>query len=250
MARLNLGGGGTNVHLGVTGGFIGTSGKELTGTGSTNFDVPFVGVYAAMSSGGFFADILARWDFYDMEATQPQLNTFNSPFDGRAFSLSGAAGYQFNYGMWFFEPSGGLIWSRFQVDPFFVTGAAGVTTAGFIHTEDIDSLLGRVGVRVGTVVTSGNLIIQPFVAASVWHEFADDAVSSFDGPGNQFRLVTSRVGTYGQYGLGFSAQVANTGWTGYVRGDYRNGDRIEGWSVNGGIRYNFASAERPLAVKY
>jgi len=32
----------------------------------------------------------------------------------------------------------------------------------------------------------------------------------------------------------------NTGWVSYLRGDYRTGDNIEGWSVNGGLRYQFA----------
>jgi opacity protein-like surface antigen len=31
----------------------------------------------------------------------------------------------------------------------------------------------------------------------------------------------------------------DTGWVGYLRGDYRTGDNIEGWSVNGGVRYQF-----------
>ena len=50
---------------------------------------------------------------------------------------------------------------------------------------------------------------------------------------------TTRVGTYGQYSLGLAAQVANTGWLGFVRVDYKNGDNIEGWTGNAGIRYQF-----------
>ena len=53
-------------------------------------------------------------------------------------------------------------------------------------------------------------------------------------------LNTTRVGTYGQFALGVAGQLVGTGWLGYVRGDYRTGDNIEGYSVNGGIRYQFA----------
>ena len=31
----------------------------------------------------------------------------------------------------------------------------------------------------------------------------------------------------------------NTGWLGFVRVDYRNGDNIDGWTGNAGIRYQF-----------
>jgi opacity protein-like surface antigen len=50
---------------------------------------------------------------------------------------------------------------------------------------------------------------------------------------------TTRVGTYGQYSLGLAAQVVNTGWLGFVRVDYRNGNNIEGWTGNAGLRYQF-----------
>src|SRR4029077_8809725 len=53
-------------------------------------------------------------------------------------------------------------------------------------------------------------------------------------------VSTTSLGTYGQFGVGIAARVVDTGWLGYLRGDYRNGDNIEGWSVNGGIRYQFA----------
>ena len=54
---------------------------------------------------------------------------------------------------------------------------------------------------------------------------------------------TSRVGTYGQYSLGIAGQIVNTGWLGFVRVDYRNGDHIDGWTGNGGIRYQFSPGD-------
>jgi opacity protein-like surface antigen len=36
--------------------------------------------------------------------------------------------------------------------------------------------------------------------------------------------------------------VTNTGWVGFVRGDYRKGDDLEGWTANAGLRYNFLPA--------
>ena len=52
--------------------------------------------------------------------------------------------------------------------------------------------------------------------------------------------TTSRVGTYGQYSLGIAGQVVNTGWLGFARVDYRNGETIESWSGTAGVRYQFS----------
>jgi opacity protein-like surface antigen len=52
-------------------------------------------------------------------------------------------------------------------------------------------------------------------------------------------VSTSGLGTYEQFALGIVGQVAKTGWLGYVRADYRTGENIEGWSLNGGLRYQF-----------
>jgi opacity protein-like surface antigen len=58
-------------------------------------------------------------------------------------------------------------------------------------------------------------------------------------------LNSSRVGTYCQYSLGVAGQIVNTGWLGYARVDFREGPKIEGVSVNGGIRYQF-NPEAPV----
>jgi hypothetical protein len=50
---------------------------------------------------------------------------------------------------------------------------------------------------------------------------------------------TTRVGAYGQYSLGLAAELANTGWLGFVRVDYRNGSNIDGVTGNAGLRYQF-----------
>jgi opacity protein-like surface antigen len=112
-------------------------------------------------------------------------------------------------------------------------------------------MLGRLSVRVGTTVTSGDVVWQPFASASVFHEFQGGAVGSlttnFASLGPSFASIptlsstvsTSSLGTYGQFGLGVAARLVGTGWVTYLRGDYRTGDNIEGWSLNGGLRYTF-----------
>jgi hypothetical protein len=49
----------------------------------------------------------------------------------------------------------------------------------------------------------------------------------------------TRIGTFGQLGLGVSGQVVQTGLLGFVRGDWRFGQNLSGYAVVGGLRYQF-----------
>jgi outer membrane autotransporter protein len=118
-----------------------------------------------------------------------------------------------------------------------------------LRTPEIESTLGRLSVRVGTTVTSGSVVWQPFASASIVREFQGGATSSLSSNSAAMNssflnfsstVSTSSFGTFGQFGVGAAAKVVSTGWVGYLRGDYRRGDYIEGWSVNGGLRYQFA----------
>ena len=96
---------------------------------------------------------------------------------------------------------------------------------------------------------------QPYFTASVFHEFDGNATATGLLAGNSNPLIdgatatshtTGGVGTYGQYALGTVAVLGNSGWLGYVRGDYRKGDDIEGWGITGGLRYQLNPVSAPL----
>jgi hypothetical protein len=110
----------------------------------------------------------------------------------RGLSFSGNVGY--NYALpnnWFIEPSAGIVVSRVKVDPLNVTGTLilpasftpGITFPGQLRINDIDSTLGRLSLRGGTTIVSGNMIWQPFAIASVYHEFQGSVTASFNGDG-------------------------------------------------------------------
>jgi len=251
VARLNWGG--WNVHVGTTAGYLGT--KETDNNGFNNtFQVPFFGNYVAATHGRFFADLMVREEFYNISANNPASNFFNQPIGAHGYSISASAGYNFDLGQGLFvEPSAGFVYSHTSVDNF-VNPGAGLTFPGVISTNDIESEIGRLSVRAGKTIETPNVIWQPFFTASVFHEFAGNVVTNysslpntlfvgsntFQGPA-QFsqQTSTSRVGTYGQYSLGVATQLVNSGWLGFVRVDYRNGENIEGWAGNAGLRYQF-----------
>ncbi|HWN79407.1 MAG TPA: autotransporter domain-containing protein, partial [Bradyrhizobium sp.] len=250
IARLNWNG--WNVHLGTTAGYLGSKENDNNGFSNT-IQVPFLGTYLVATRGRFFADLMVREDFYNVALNNTGLNFFNQPVGAHGYSISTSAGYNFDLGQgWYVEPSGGFIYSRTSVDNFINPGTPALAIPGVISTNDIESELGRLSLRFGKTIETPNVIWQPFASASVFHEFAGNVItnyaslpnSAFFGAGNtpitfNQTTSTSRIGTYGQYSLGVAGQVINTGWLGFVRVDYRNGDHIDGWTGNAGIRYQF-----------
>jgi opacity protein-like surface antigen len=248
IARLNWSG--WNVHLGTTAGYLGS--KETDNNGFSNtFQVPFFGAYIVATKGRFFADLMVREEFYNVNVNNLGSNFFNQPIGAHGYSIATSAGYNFDVGNnWFIEPSAGFVYSKTSVDNFVNPGTTLLPLPGQITTNDIESEIGRLSVRAGRTIETPNIIWQPFASASVFHEFAGNVITNYSSlpngtfvfgvPGNFAQQTsTSRVGTYGQYSLGVAAQVVNTGWLGFVRVDYRNGDNIEGWTGNAGIRYQF-----------
>jgi opacity protein-like surface antigen len=267
IARLNWDG--WNINFGTTAGYLEANSRELNGVLRTHFEVPFAGLYAVVTKGGFFADLMLREEFYNITLNDPASNLHNQGLGARGHTVSASAGYQFALqNNWFVEPSAGFTWSRTKIDPLNVVGLPdtgtfadprpGAELSGTLLFNPVESEIGRLSLRVGTSFTNGNLALQPFATASVFHEFSGDIRSTYTTCANcvfvagtpvTSTLVTdsSRVGTYAQFSLGLAGQVLNTGLVGFVRGDYRTGDNIDGWTANAGLRYNFLP-ELPPAV--
>ena len=277
FARLNVGG--WNLHAGATVGYLGSRTQDATpglnppANFSDSLQIPFVGLYGAASYGGFLADAQICGDFFDNAVSDDNHGLSGQRFNARGISFTGNVAYNQSLGnQWFVEPSAGIIWSRTRVDPFNVPGTGILGTPlgpGFVPpwvltVNEIESVLGRFGVRVGTTIASDNLVWQPFGSAGVFHEFRGGTTSSLAsnfsalGPGfAALPALTSTVsasglGTYGQFGLGIAVRAPDSSWIGYLRGDYRTGDSLEGWSVNGGLRYQITpdpAATIPLIAK-
>jgi opacity protein-like surface antigen len=244
VAKLNLMG--WNIHVGQTAGYLGNNGHSTGGDDgpgalsfSTATQIPFVGAYAAASNGGFFVDGLVRFNWFENSINSPTIGLSDRKLDAHGVSISGSAGYHWNVpdSAWFIEPSIAGIWSRTSIDPLNVTTGFAVNSSVVFNTSD--SFIGRAGVRLGTTMQSGNVIYQPFVALSAWHEFGGDVQATFTDPIQTIGISIPNIGTYGQYSVGVNGQIAGTGWLGYARVDYRSGDHIEGWAGTGGIRYQF-----------
>lgn len=264
IGRYNFAGGG-NLTYGVTAGYFDIKSKDRTpgiGTFGAESQVPFAGVYLGISSGNFSFDAQVRGDTYSMELSDVDQGMFKQPLTARGVAFLWNASYRFNLpNQWFIEPSIGGVSSRTEVDRLEVAGGINVpgslspssTLPGSVQIDDINSLLGRASIRAGTTIVSGPMAWQPFATASVFHEFAGNVrtnMTTLDlGLPIEGTSSTSREGTVGHLGLGIAGVVLNTGWLGYVRGDYRFGDSVESVSVNAGLRYQFQPEQKPVGLK-
>jgi hypothetical protein len=293
LASLNMGGNGGNLHFGLTAGYINSKAKDVTaesryfkpststpnafydldspaGSFSADAQVPFLGLYATYTQGNFFIDGQVRQDFYLMNMTDPLNGLSNQSQNARGVSAGANMGYKVPLpSNWFIEPSGGVIWSRVHVDAIPTPGSAPFEfrNVGSVHIDDIESILGRFSLRVGTSFTDGNVTWQPFFTGTVFHEFAGDATAASVVGGQEkiacippgfpagtcpaqgftynpnfgkvLNTSTSRIGTFTQLGIGTATVFGNSGWLAYGRADYRTGENVEGYSFNAGVRYNW-----------
>lgn len=276
ISRLNIDG--FNIHVGITAGYTESAARagDPGSAGRANFESSFGGVYGAITKGTFFADAQLRYDFYQGQVGDPVSGINNQRLDARSTSIGANFGNQFPLADGFFvEPSAGIVYSQVTVDPLLVPGTlflannAGVAPPFAVQVQDFDSLLGRASLRFGKNMVLGDYALQPFFTASVFHEFSGAVRTSistgFDAfgqtagfPPGTFSILDSvaevrsnRIGTYEQLAVGVAGQLLNTGWLGYARFDYRLGDRVDGYQISGGLRYQFNpdAAPAPLITK-
>jgi opacity protein-like surface antigen len=272
IAVLNAGNSGGDWHFGVLAGYVAAKAEmpalsvEVP-TQSGTFEAPSAGLYASFSKGNFSADAQAR--LYNIQA-----DSLGQRLDARGYSFTGNVSYRFDLpGNWTLEPSVGGVFSRTSVDPLSIAAVGGnlgapaiglppntiVVESGTLQVHDVDSALGRASVKLGTSLplAGGQIVAYPFITASVFHEFEGNVSASLAstgtipipfGPPIQFQgngnLTASSIGTYGQFSAGSAFQLADTGWLGYARADYRTGDNIQGYSVSAGLRYQLEGENR------
>lgn len=262
FATLNLGGGGANIHFGMTGGYLNARSNDITppsvyksanltfnevGTLKSDTDVGFVGLYTTFSNKGFFADAQVRFDYYRSVLNDPSNSLTDAHLNAYGVAATANAGYNLALGAnWFIEPTVGVVWSSTHVDPMRVVSTVPVLFTQFVNNgslniDTIESLVGRASLRLGTTVSGGDVTWQPFVVASVFREFAGNATATSidDASPSTMSLSIDRIGTYAQYGGGTAVIFGNSGWLGYGRFDYKTGDKIEGFNINAGLRYQW-----------
>jgi fibronectin-binding autotransporter adhesin len=259
-------GSGWNWNLGVFGGVASTStyastyspvpngATSITGTNIT-MSVPYVALYTFVSKKAFTAEVSVRRDFYngtassfngDMSIANGYLVAPNTPITGTGWSVNANIAHRFEVMSNFtLEPILGMTYGSYSFNNvFFNNQLAAAGVSGQMNFDTINSWLGRVGANVSTsFMATENLALAPFLHGSVWNEFAgpSNAYSTVNSGGSvyNFAVSTNRVGTFGQLGLGMEFKVHELDLLGFVRGDLRFGDAVNGQAINLGLRKQF-----------
>ncbi len=240
-----------NVHLGLTAGeafanssdSFNTPGTFISSGGvSTHADVPFYGVYVALTGKGLAATAQWRRNLFDLKLNDPSLGT-QSPqklnAQGNTYSVD--VGYQIPFGNGFsIQPSAAVFITNTNVDSLPVSTSG---PSSIFQFDTLNSTLGRFGGRLATTYAlNENLFLVPYLTANVWHEFQGGSTTNFTQAG-AFSTVpavyTNSVGTFGQVSLGFATQSPKAAITTYLQADLRFGSNIQGWGVIGGLRYSY-----------
>ncbi len=239
----NINGTGWNLLGGVTGGeFFSHSVDQVGGATTGNFEIPYVGAYVAATRGPFFVDLLYHHDFYGLKLSDATTGLSDQGVSGNGDTLhidsayTVALGDYGKFGNLFVTPSGSLVLSRVDLNALPFTAL----NLGSVRYDPIDSTLGRLGLRFGSNFVTPTLALQPFISANVWHEFEGNTTSEFDAlSGVAIPISTSRVGTFGQAGLGLNGELLGKNLLGTVKADFDFGDRVNGESVTAQLRYQF-----------
>jgi putative surface-exposed virulence protein len=216
---------------GLMGGYIGSTISFPSESSIGSMRGGSVGAYLTYMNGGLFADLLVKADFLTIRHTA---DGATATTNGRAIGAIADVGYRMNGGEAFVEPLATLAYVNTTTGAFTLLG----TDVSF---PDGNSLLGRLGVRVGAGgVADATHRVETYLTASVWNEFLGGDTATIVGLGGDPVTVTNDgIGLYFEVGAGVEVASLTNGVSGFLRGDFQFGDSIRGGSGRGGVRVNW-----------
>ena len=183
LGMFNIQNTGWNLHGGITGGeYVASTGELNFGGASSRYTVPFLGLYAAATGRGFFADVLVRHDFWHGDVTSAGAAITNARMDGNANAVTAEAGYTYRFqnGIFngvFVTPSLGFAYTNANFQP--LNTLPGSLFPPTLNVGEVVSELGRLGATFGDTFPTTYWALTPNLNVSVWHEFAGAIPSAF-----------------------------------------------------------------------
>ena len=229
----NINGGGANAHIGVMGGQVFADGRDsLNGDATIKFNIPYFGLYGAVTAGGFSGVVTARREAYDMDVSSNVAHLNQTPLRGQGWAYTATLRYRIDLPQqWLIEPSAAFSYEKVAVGSLAIA-------PGVLRFSPFTSALGRVGVRVGKTIAYDTFALQPYVQGNVWHEFAGSLKQTFTANGSVVPISLSRAGTFYQVGAGLAFQTQD-GWIGFGQADVRFGKNVKAFSGTIAVRRQF-----------
>jgi hypothetical protein len=218
--------------IGGFGGYVTSSATFEDHAGSQQSDGGVVGAYAAAAYAQWRFHLAAKADFgvTDMSTgSDSDSATYWAP--GVAFN----AGYRQQLTPTsYFQPLATLAYVHRSLGEVSLEGTD-------INYDDTESLRGRIGFRVGSFGQGETHTIEPWMQASVWHEFLGESQATFTGASGALDFTGLGAGTFAEIGGGVNVLSRTVpGLSGNIRTELSFGDRsLMGVSGKLGIEYRF-----------
>lgn len=185
------------------------------------------GAYAQVRAGSFFVNALFKVDWIDAETDPgPGLET---NFDATAIGARLAAGLRLDLGSLWVEPVASLAWVNTDISDYVSGGA----TVAF---EDMTSLRGSLGMRVGGDFPAGAGTISPSLGIHAIEELDGDGRTDF-AFGSTLALEQEPPGTFGRATAGLTYRTGTL--EAFVRGEMDFGGETDGRGARAGLRLRF-----------
>ncbi|WP_298468535.1 hypothetical protein [uncultured Erythrobacter sp.] len=224
--------GSETLRYGITGGYLSSEVRFAASPNRIDFDVLTIGAYLALDTGPFFANALLKYDNINGQLSSAT-GGVSSELDGSAFGVQGEVGALLGDRTgFFFEPSASLAYNHADLN--------GVTTAqGNLTFEEGDSMLGKIGARLGSGFQSGDTPGAIYVGARYVHEFEGEDSVIFTSGGQTASFGNLPVDDYAELTAGVSLGGEDDALSGGFRGQVLVGDDISGFGVSANIRFRF-----------
>lgn len=208
-----------------------TDGDAAYTRGSSDFDAYSLAIYGTwMDDSGLFADVIARVAESDSDLSIDGLYT--GSLSNVAYSLSTEVGYRFDLNKSIYiEPQLEATYTYIDSDTIELTGSSEKFSYGI---NSFDSLIGRVGMRVGIEYpdNAGNI----YAIASLAHEFLGDATIT---GANGSELSTNGSDTWLEYGIGANFNLTKNAYV-WIDLERTAGALVdEDFRGTIGVRYSF-----------
>lgn len=218
--------------IGALGGYL-QSHLTLSNSATTvDLRGPVAGVFGSYLNGPYFADLMFRGDILRMDYN----DTFTAQsIDVRNYNVVFNTGFKINLGgsNAYIEPVTGFEYVH-------TTYSGPILGPGyFFQLQDGDTFRARVGARFGTSFTINNVRIEPSVLVNGWNAVKQDNNTLFTSAatGSLF-LQDTRDRLYAEVSPSINF-LAQGGWSGFTRAEFRFGEHFTSYGGRVGIRYTW-----------
>lgn len=207
-----------------------TDSSSTMSNGEADGDMYGIALYGSwLRSDGQFLDLIAKYSRLSNDFTAGNMT---GDYDNNAFSVSAEYGWHWKLNeMSFVEPQVEVTYGRIIGDDFKASNGVSVAQ------DDVDSLIGRVGLRGGFYFPNNKGTI--YARVSALHDFDGETSFRASDGANVADYNEDLGGTWCEFGFGANFNLTDTTYT-YVDLEKTTGGEVtENWRWNLGLRTVF-----------